>query len=87
MMTTTLTQLRRLESTLEEAEGLLLELKAKAIIREDFDMQMAILESTNPDLEILRDARIDPTGDGHLIVDALAEVRREIDELNQAKMQ
>lgn len=76
-------QLDRQADTLEEAADLLRKLCAKAIKREAFDLQMVMLEETNRDIPILTDARQDPANDGKLITDALADVRRQLDELTK----
>lgn len=80
-------RLRRQESALEEAQGLLDELTAKALFLEGYSDEMVKLEASNRDLEVLSLARRDPHGDGHLIAEELQQVRQKISDLNQGKTQ
>ena len=82
-MTVELARLSRQARSLEEAEGLLGELKAQAISRGDYDQQMVMLETSNPDLDVITDARMDPHGEGHRVSDELAKVREQIEDLNK----
>jgi phage shock protein A len=77
-MTADHARLRRQASALEEAEGLIDELKAKAISRGEFDLEMVALETSNPDLEVITDARMDPFGQGDRVTGELAQVREQI---------
>ena len=82
-MTSELARLRRQATSLEEAEGLLGELKAHAISRGDHDQQMVMLETSNPDLEVITDARMDPHDEGHRVSDELGKIREQIEDHNK----